>query len=323
MMASYWEDYETMMKGIVVVLAMSAGAYAQPGSSNASPTATFRSAVSNVKIDVQVTNKTELVRDLTLKDFVLFDQDRQRELLYVDHGSEPLSLVLLLDVSGSMRKHVEAIAGVALSSLRFLQSSDSISVIVFGTRTKVRLPLTTDREKVESEIKEAINDQDVGAETMINDAIVVAADYLDKQASASRRAILILTDNLGMNIRNPDENVIDRLLANNCVLNAIVVGVRFRPDPTKPRPTSKPDHTLPNVYYIAQETGGEAVQVEDAGKAFPSMVERIRLRYSLQYKTPAGVTGTFRKIRVELTPGAQLRYPDAKLRYRRGYYFAR
>ena len=158
---------------------------------------------------------------------------------------------------------------------------------------------------------------------MINDAIVAAADYLDKKAPAGRRAILILTDNLGMNIRNPDENVIERLLANNCVLNAIVVGAQFRPDPTKPRPTSKPDETLPNVYYIAQETGGEAVQVEDASKAFPSMVERIRLRYSLQYKTPPGVAGTFRKIRIELTPSAQLRYSGAKLLYRRGYYFAR
>ena len=107
------------MKSVVVVLAMSAGAFAQPESSNTGPTATFRSAVSNVKIDVQVTNKTDLVRDLTLTDFALFDQDRQRELLYVDRGSEPLSLVLLLDVSGSMRKHVEAVAGVALSSLRF------------------------------------------------------------------------------------------------------------------------------------------------------------------------------------------------------------
>jgi VWFA-related protein len=285
------------------------------------PTATFRSGVSNVKIDVQVTNNADLVRDLTLKDFLLFDQERQRELLFADRGAEPLSLVLLLDVSGSMRAHVESVAGVALESLRFLQVDDTVAVMVFGKRTKLRLPLTRDRSRVEMEIKEAVNDQDVGAETAINDAIVTASEYLVKEAPESRRAILILTDNLGMNIRNPDEKVVNRLLADNCVLNAIVVGNKHLPDRSNPRPTSDPEATLPNVYYIAQETGGEAVQAEDASAAFPSMVERIRSRYSLQYKTPPGIEGAFRKIRIELTPAARIRYPDAKLRYRRGYYF--
>ena len=287
---------------------------------NDAPTATFRSAVSNVKIEVQVRNNADLVRHLTLNDFILFDEERQRELLFVDRGTDPLSLALLLDVSGSMRTHVEAIRGVALESLRFLRGGDTVAVLVFGKRTKIRLPLTTDRSRVEKEIKEGLNDEEVGAETAINDAIITASEYLAKQAPASRRAILILTDNLGMNIRNPDEKVIHRLAEDTCVLNAIVVGSKYLPDPTKPRPTSKPHQTLPNVYYIAQETGGDSVQVRDASAAFPAMVEGIRSRYSLLYKTPPGVEGAFRKIRIELTPAARLQYPDAKLRYRRGYY---
>src|SRR5262245_35165512 len=179
---------------------------------------TFRSGVSNVKIDVQVTNNAGLVRDLTIGDFLLFDQDRQRELLFVDRGTEPLSLVLLLDVSGSMRTHVEAVAGVALQSLRFLRVGDAVAVLVFGKYTKVRLPLTVDRSRIETEIKEGLNDRDVGVETAINDSIIRATEYLTKDASTSRRAILILTDNLGMNIGNPDYKVIDRLLEHNCVL---------------------------------------------------------------------------------------------------------
>ncbi len=283
--------------------------------------ATFRSAISNVKIDVQVTNNSQLVRDLTLTDFVLFDEERQRDLLFVDRGAEPLSLALLLDVSGSMRTHVEAVASVALESLRFLRAGDTVAVIVFGKRTKTRLPPTADHTRVQSEITAGLNDQDVGTETAINDAIANASEYLAGQAATGRRAILILTDNLGVNSRNPDEKVINRLLEDNCVLNAIVVGSKYRPDPTKPRLTSNPEETLPNVYYIAQETGGEAVQVGDARAAFPTMVERIRSRYSLQYKTPPGIHGQFRRIRIELTPSARLRYPDSKLRYRRGYYF--
>lgn len=304
-----------------VSLSLLLAAFAQVPVEKGAPAATFRSGVSNVKVDVQVTQNGELVRDLTLKDFLLFDQERQRELLFVDRGTEPLSIVLLLDVSGSMRMHVEAVAEVALESLKFLQPGDSIGVMVFGESSKVRLPLTTDRPRVQMEIKAGVNDEDVGAETAINNAIVAASDYLASNAPSTRRAILILTDNLGLNIRNPDERVIDKLLAANCVLNAIVVGEKNRPDPAKPRPTSNPNETLPNVYYIAQETGGEAVESKDAAKSFASMIERIRARYSLQYKTPPGVEGTFHKIRVELTPVARSRYPDAKVLYRRGYYY--
>jgi VWFA-related protein len=311
---------QAVSRSLVLLHAAACIAFAQPASTG-TPTPTFRSGVSNVKIDVQVTNNSDLVRDLTIKDFVLFDEGRQRELLFADRGAEPLSLALLLDVSASMRPHVEALASVALESLRFLRGDDTIAVMVFGKRMKTRLPLTADHTRVQTEIKEGVNDQDVGAETAINNAIAAASEYLAKQAPASRRAILILTDNLGLNIANPDEKVINRLLEDNCVLNAIVVGSKYRPDPSKPRPTSNPQETLPNVYYIAQETGGEAAQVEDASAAFPSMVERIRLRYSLQYKTPPGLQGTFRKVRIELTPAARIRYPDAKLRYRRGYYF--
>jgi VWFA-related protein len=309
------------MKCLVLLLAAAGVGLPQPATSSNAPTATFKSGVSNVKIDVQVTNNVDLVRDLTLKDFLLFDQERQRELLFVDRGAEPLSLALLLDVSGSMRTHVEAAAGVALESLRFLQKDDTIAVMVFGKRTKVRLPLTKDRPRIQTEIRESVNDQDVGAETAINDAIVAASEYLAKEAPASRRAILILTDNLGMNIRNPDDKVLDRLLGDNCVLNAIVVGGKYQPDPAKPRPTPNPEETLPNVYYIAQESGGEAAKVDDASAAFPSMIERIRMRYSLQYRTPPGVEGTLRRIRIDLSPEARTRYPDAKLRYRRSYYF--
>jgi hypothetical protein len=50
------------------------------------------------------------------------------------------------------------------------------------------------------------------------------------------------------------------------------------------------------------------------------MIERIRMRYSLHYSMPQGSPqGTFRKIEVQLTPEARIRYPRAQLRHRPGY----
>ena len=74
------------------------------------------------------------------------------------------------------------------------------------------------------------------------------------------------------------------------------------------------------MFYIAEQTGGEAVKALHAGVEFPRMIERIRMRYGLQYRMPdTARPGLFRTLRVELTPDAVLRFPNAELRYRHGY----
>jgi hypothetical protein len=50
------------------------------------------------------------------------------------------------------------------------------------------------------------------------------------------------------------------------------------------------------------------------------MIERIRSRYFIQYPAPPAEAGVFRKIRVELSPAAQRRHPDATIHARAGYY---
>jgi hypothetical protein len=80
-----------------------------------------------------------------------------------------------------------------------------------------------------------------------------------------------------------------------------------------------PDFTPPDVFTIAEQTGGEAVKADQAGEAFSRMIERIRTRYSIHYNMPnSGVPG-YRRITVELTPSAKLRYPRAEVRARKGY----
>jgi hypothetical protein len=142
----------------------------------------------------------------------------------------------------------------------------------------------------------------------------------EQAGEKGRRAILILTDNLGLNYKSPDAAALDALYAADCVFNAMVVGKGERPEPPRPGHYLNPDFTPPNVFAISDETGGEAVKAERAGETFPIMIERIRTRYSIQYRTPENAGTGFRKIRVELTPAARERYPHAELRYRKGYF---
>jgi VWFA-related protein len=293
----------------------------RPGRLNAqSEIPTFSSGVSNVRVDVQVTQDGELVTGLTKTDFSVFDEGRLQPLVYFGRESEPLSLVLLLDISGSTREYLQQIASVARESLRFLREKDRVSIMLFARDSRVDLEWTDDMSKVADVLKRSTYDETLGAGTNINDALMSAAKYVEETAGQSgRRAILILTDNLGLNYRSPDQSVIDALNEAETVLNAIVIGKGQRPEPVSGGTYRNPDFTSPDVFRISEQTGGEAVRAEKAGRTFSTMIERIRTRYSLHYNMPENAPKGFRRVEVKLTPEARMRYPRAELRHRPGY----
>lgn len=282
---------------------------------------TFKSGVSNVRVDAQVTQDGELITDLTVKDFVVYEDGKPQPIVYFGREKEPLSLLLVLDVSGSMRKYVEQVASVAKQALRFLRPKDRVAVMVFARQAQVRAEFTEDMTAVADDIRAAASDESVGSATNLNDALLAAAKYMEqKSGETGRKALLVLTDNMGLNYRSPDEPVIDALTAGNAVMNAIVVGKGSRPPDQRVNGVYKnPDYTPPNVFKISEETGGETVKADRAGEAFSRMIERIRTRYSLAYNTPQTGKSGFRAIQVELTPTMKLKYPRAEVRARKGY----
>ena len=98
----------------------------------------LRPESSNVRVDAQVLQDGQLITDLTAQDFVIREDDKPQPIVYFGREKEPLSLLLLFDVSGSMRKFVEQVANVARQSLRFLRPKDRVAVMVFARDTHVR-----------------------------------------------------------------------------------------------------------------------------------------------------------------------------------------
>ncbi len=287
---------------------------------SAQETPSFRAGVSLVKVDVQVTDGGRLIADLSRDDFVVLDGGQKQEIVYFGREAEPLWILLLLDVSGSTRKHVEEMAEASREALDALTTDDHVGIMVFGRETELRRGFTSDIGAIPSAIAGAVRARNLGAATRINAAIIDAAGRLDEEAGAQhgRRAILILTDNKGLNYRNPNEDVTRALYRADAVLNAIVVGNAKPPKP--PPPGANPDYTFSNVFLLARETGGEVVKAKNAGRAFRELMERMRTRYSLHYHAPDGSPGSFRPIRVELTAEARRRHPGAEIRARSGYY---
>jgi Ca-activated chloride channel homolog len=283
--------------------------------------AIFRSGVSLVRVDAQVVQGRRTIDGLTKEDFRIADEGRPQAVEYFGRESEPLWVVLLLDVSGSMHKRLDEMAAAARKALSTMGPEDRVSVMFFGRRTHLALDFTTVAQDAAPVIGQGRRNKEVGAGTNINPSVMEAARYLGEKAAnrAGRRAIVILTDNEGLNYRADDERVLASLFDADAVLNAIVTPGAKPPEAGKVGLYTNPDFTPSDVFKLARESGGEVLKAEKTGETFQEMMQRIRLRYSLHYRPPAGVSGAQRRIKVELAPGAVKRIGKAEVRARTGY----
>ena len=272
-------------------------------------------------MDAAVTDRSgRPILGLSQQDFEVFDENAPQKLLYFEHESDPLDLLLLLDVSGSMHTSLAELAAAARAALRPLGLRDRCAVMLFARSSLLTQRLTSNFAAVEREIQSAGDPQDLGSGTAINAAILAAAGNFRGETANARRAVLIVTDNLSLNYRIPDEQVIRELYAADATMNAILIGKQRRPEPPKPGVYINPDFTPSDVFKLADATGGEALESRQAGESLELMIERIRSRYRLQYEAPPAEPGQLRHIRVQLAPAARNRYPQAAIRARTGYY---
>lgn len=282
----------------------------------------FRAEVAVVRLDVQVTEDGRAVAGLTERDFVVRDEGVPQRILHFAHEAEPLDVLLLLDASGSMRRHLVQLARAARRAVRPLRPGDRVGVMFFSRRAATALEFTEDRGALERVLQEAVRPPDLGSGTAINASILAAAAYVREHGGRGRRAILIVTDNEGLNYQTPDEEVVRALWGADCVLSAAVTGDAAPPEPPPAGVALNPDFTPSDVFRLAAETGGEALRAEAAGEAFARLMERLRTRYSLHYRAPEAAPGSLRRITVDLAAEARRRHPGAVVVARRGYYAA-
>lgn len=317
---------------LIVLLAFAAGSVAQTPPPVAPPPpqpvadtdapVLFRTGVADVRVVVQVTEDGKTLKGLTKDDFVVTDQSVPQPVTFFAQEKEPLDLLLLLDISGSMRKHIEQMSETARDALKYLSPGDRIAIMTFGVRTNVHFDFFDNHAEVARQLRTAVDDQErVGYGTAINSAVIDASKFIEAGNNAGRRSILMVTDNLGLNYKANDEFTIGYLLKSDTVFNAIVIGRGIRPDRNRGKGYENPDFTPADVFRLADATGGEAVKADHAAEFFPEMVARIRDRYTIAYRVPEGAKpGQFRSISVALSPAALKLHPKAEVRARTGYY---
>jgi VWFA-related protein len=313
----------------------------------------FRSDVSLVRVDTQVVDSSNrAIIHLHATDFVLREDGRVVPIRNFASENMPVDVLFLLDVSASMRPHVQRIADASGQALTELGKDDRMGIMVFDRSTRVRLAFNSSHQEVQREFDRLLRDERFNGGTDITRAMLDAADYMRREGRHdARRAIVILTDDqtefdrddigVGKALARAD-TVMCALIAPDAMQNrgnrgggqrpgglggggmggplgGIIFGPRGGGGSRYPGGGGGSHTSSAGTAEIARDSGGDSMSVNDAS-ALEDTLERLRRRYTLYFSLPEGVQpGQERNIEVDLSPEARRRFSDAEVRYRRAY----
>ncbi len=291
-----------------------------PGAANAQDSGVrFYADVRRVVVDVLVLSAAGTpVTGLSAGDFEVLDNGAPAEVIGFANEDLPLDLVLLLDVSGSMKPTAEALAATSGTALETLRAEDRVALLTFSKATRVRAGLTSDHATVGRALAALPQTEAFRSATHIIQAVRDAAAYLRGRPSRdTRRVILILTDNIGIG-RSKRKAALKELWEADAVLDALVFKAALPAAMVKYSPINWALNA--RIDPLVRDTGGAILATPTIRDDIGNMLDRARRRYTLYCRPAAGAAaGSRRSIRVKLKPEAAARIPGAAIIARRGY----
>ena len=281
----------------------------------------FKTSVSLVHVDAEVTDGTRLLAGFHKEDFQVFDNGTPQTILYFSHEETPLDLILLFDISGSMIPKLKKLAASAHAALAQLRHGDRVAVMVFNRKSTIVGPFTDDMRAVEQTINEKVLGKARGGTHILQAVNDAAAYFLQEARTERRRAVLIVTDNHGQPSGHKDA-VVRNLWEADALLSGLELRWAGEGAMLKANWVLSPQTAwmqMENMTGVVEKTGGDLIKGHDPGADFEEMIRRMRLRYMLVYAMPQGKPGEERKIKVGLNEDAK-KSPQARVRARDGYY---
>lgn len=165
---------------------------AQTATSPQQPEATFKAGVEAVSVFVSVRDsRGKVVQDLKQSDFEVFDSGAQRPIQDFYVGESPISLAILLDISGSMAvggNMDRARQAVSIATMN-LRAADEASLFTFDTSLQQVVEFTTDLDRIR---RVSLRGTPWG-KTSLYDAIGQTARLVSGRSN-KHRALLVITD---------------------------------------------------------------------------------------------------------------------------------
>lgn len=258
----------------------------------------FRGASDIVRVFSTVTDKDgKLVTTLAQSDFEVRDEGKPQPIAVFDNAPQPIRLIVMLDVSGSMSGNLPLLRAAAAQLFARLRQDDLARVGTFGVDVTISPTFTNDA----SELKRALPEQILpDAPTPLWRALEEAIDAFGRERDG-RSVILVLSDGkdsgpIGFNTHFYSQvQVIDRAVAEDVMVYAI--GMRSRnARPTMPgigrgslQAAMEADLPDPGLARVAEQTGGGYTEIrfgQDLGAAFAGVADELHSQYLLGFAPP-------------------------------------
>lgn len=287
-----------------------AGAAALAASMSAAPVAgqqppTFKTGTQVVSLFVTVADlQKRLVPGLVKEDFDVFDNDRPQPLVYFDNSVQPITVVVMLDTSGSMTGTIALLRQAAEQFLIRLLPEDKGRVGAFNDKIQFSSRFTSDRDELVSDVK----DLDYGNGTRLWDAVGASLEEL--KGIEGRRVILVFTDGDDTESKTSLGHVVERARADEVMIYAIGLESNYFNGQRMVR--SKPDGGLRK---IADETGGgyfELQKTADLAPTFTKVAQELHSQYVIGF-APTQLDNKVHKLTVKM------KQPGMTARARRSY----
>jgi Ca-activated chloride channel family protein len=281
----------------------------------------FRVGLDTVPVYATVTDRSgRLVTDLTREEFQILDNGKLQPITLFDNSPQPIRLIVLLDVSGSMSGNVQLVRAACEQLFGQLRPDDEVKVGTFGNEIEIMPAFTNDVIELRAAVPAHISPS---APTPLWRAVDRAlGEFGDARG---RRVVLVLSDGKDSRSYSFGErfvsvlDVIDRAQREDVMIYAIGLQSRMT---QRTMPIGRglgqmmaddlPDPELPKS---AEETGGGYFEIrprDDLGAAFARVADELHRQYLLGF-TPPAADGKMHKVEVKVTRR------DMKPRARRNY----
>jgi len=289
----------------VAVLCFATAAYCQTNSASLVPKAlpmydahprSLRVNVNLVLVPVNVIDALHHpVLDLEQHNFELFEGNDPQQIRYFYREDSPISVALVLDISGSMAKRMDVLREAVNQFFYNANPQDDYTVVTVSDRPEVLIRGSRSIDDIQA----TLATMKPAGWTALLDSVRLAAMAL-KTARYQRRAILIVSDGMDNVSRHNLKSVASFIEESD--LDAYALGIMNDAPPLLGALMERMDKKL--LQRITDVTGGHTLVVENPSK-LPEMAatlsQEMRSEYVLGYRPTDGAHDRrWRKIQVKI-----------------------
>jgi len=270
--------------------------------------ADFRADSKLVLVPVTVLDRRgAIVKGLSNDAFTVTEDGSQRPIRSFSEDDAPVSLGIVLDMSGSMKGYLSA----AKESLRaLLQDANPGDEVFLNGVSTVPRAVSGFEDSFEETMRRAESEGAAGRTALI-DAIYDSSREL-RAGLHARKALVVISDGMDNHSRFTTEDMLRQQMESDAQIYTIATVAAINPvQPPKPMIMTEAQRGRAFLEGLAAKTGGLSFAVSspsDIATAAAAIGRALRNQYTIGYVPGEGASGKWRKIAVKVAGSGMKAY---------------